>query len=137
MFWIVGGVVFALSIIGLPLTRAVFEMAKISWAPFGKDVVHVRELDAKGVTAITATTGNIGFIANVIWILTFGWIVLLTYILAGILNCLTLIGIPLGLHAFKLTGISFWPVGRRVVSIELANIAREENAREKLAKLRE
>ena len=136
VLWLVGAGLFAISIIGLPLTRSAIEMAKLSAWPFGKDVVHVRELDAKEASALTATTGTIGFIANVIWACTFGVLLFLGYIIAGVVNCLTIIGIPLGLQAFKLAGISFWPVGRRVVPVELAQAAREANAQDKLAKLR-
>lgn len=136
LLWLIGGGIFALSIIGLPLTRATLEMAKMSAFPFGKDVVHVRELDAKSLDGKTATTGTIGFITNVIWMLTFGWVLFVLYLFAGVLCCLTLIGIPFGLQSFKLSGISFWPVGRRVVPLELAQAARELNAQEKLAALR-
>jgi uncharacterized membrane protein YccF (DUF307 family) len=98
--------------------------------PFGKEVVHVRELDGRGVDGVTAVTGTIGIIFNVLWAVTFGVVLCLSYILGGILCCLTLIGIPFGLQTFKLAGISLWPVGRRVVSIELADVARRNNAAE-------
>lgn len=130
LIWLVGAAVFALTIIGIPLTRAALEMAKLSAWPFGKDVVHVRELDGRESNALT---GTIGFIFNVLWALTFGVVLFVAYILAGILNCLTIIGIPFGLQAFKLAGISLWPVGRRVVSVELARAAREANAQKALA----
>lgn len=136
LIWLLGAAVFAVSIIGLPLTRAAIEMAKMSAFPFGKDVVHVRELDRKGVTATTATTGTIGFIFNVLWACTFGIVLFFSYIIAGIINCITIIGIPFGIQSFKLAGISFWPVGRRVVSIELAKAVREENARMQLQTMR-
>ncbi len=135
-FWLIGAAVFAVSIVGLPITRAAIEMAKLSAFPFGKDVVHVRELDNKGLTATTAVTGTIGFIANVIWACAFGVVLFFSYLIAGILNCITIIGIPFGLQSFKLAGISFWPVGKRVVSIELAKAARQENARSQLAQIR-
>lgn len=134
--WLIGAVVFAISILGLPLTRAAVEMAKLSAWPFGREVVHVRELDGSGVTAVTAVTGTIGFIANVVWALTFGLVLFAFYLVAGVLNCLTLIGIPLGLQAFKLAGISLWPVGRRVVTVELAQVAREHAAHERFAQYR-
>src|SRR5690606_18183670 len=51
LLWLLGAVLFALSIVGLPLTIAALQMARLSAWPFGKDVVHVRELDARGVTA--------------------------------------------------------------------------------------
>lgn len=134
--WLIGAIVFALSIVGLPLTRSAIEMAKMSAFPFGKDVVHVREMDLKDVSAATTVTGTIGFITNLIWACSFGAILFVGYILAGILNCITIIGIPFGLQSFKLAGISFWPVGRRVVTKEMAKIVREQNAKAKLDKMR-
>lgn len=136
LFWLVGAGVFALSIVGLPLTIAALQMAALSAWPFGKEVVHIRELDGKGITVSTATTGTIGFVVNVLWALSFGIILFMAYLVAGVLCCLTIIGIPFGLQSFKLAGISLWPVGRRVVTAELANLARNENAQTKLDKYR-
>lgn len=128
LFWLIGAVVFAITIIGLPLSRSAIEMAKMSAWPFGKEVVHVRDLDQKGLSAATAVTGTIGFIFNVIWACSFGILLFFSYFVAGVLCCLTLIGIPFGLQSFKLAGISLWPVGRRVVTVEVARIVREEKA---------
>jgi uncharacterized membrane protein YccF (DUF307 family) len=136
LIWLIGAVVFALTIVGLPLSRAALEMAKMSAFPFGKDVVHVRDLDGRGLTVWTGTTGAIGFIANILWACTFGIVLFISYVIAGILNCLTIIGIPFGLQAFKLAGLSLWPVGRRVVSRELAAVARQHAAEQKFNKLR-
>ncbi len=134
--WLIGAATFAISIVGLPMARAAFEMAKMSAWPFGKDVVHIRELDNRGLTVRTAATGTIGFIVNIVWAMTYGWVLFLAYLIAGVINCATLIGIPLGLQSFKLAGISLWPVGRRVVTKELAQVARYANAEHKLATFR-
>lgn len=136
LIWLIGAAIAAVSIIGLPLSRAAVEMAKMSAFPFGKDVVHVRELDGKATSAVTALTGTIGFVVNVIWACTFGWILFIGYIFAGVINFLFIITIPFALQSFKLAGLSFWPVGRRVVPIELANEVRKRNAQEKLDKMR-
>jgi len=136
LLWLLGAALFALSIVGLPLTRAAIEMAKMSAFPFGKDVVHIRELDGKGVTPVTAVTGTIGFIFNVLWLVTFGLALCVSYLVLGVVYCITIIGIPFGLQCFKLAGISLWPVGRRVVSIELADIARQRAAEERYARHR-
>lgn len=136
LIWLVGAVVFAVSIVGIPLTRAAIEMAKLSAWPFGREVVHIRELDGRGVDGTTAITGTIGFIANVVWALTFGLLLFLYYLAAGIVLCVTLIGIPFGLQSFKLAGISLWPVGRRVVTAELARVARDHKAGEDFARYR-
>ena len=132
LLWLIGSVLFAITIIGLPLSRAALEMAKMTAFPFGKDVVHVRELDQKELSATTAATGTIGFIFNVLWAMSFGWMLFLGYLVSGVLFCILIFTIPFGLQAFKLAGISFWPVGRRVVSKELANVARARNAQTKL-----
>lgn len=134
--WLIAGAVFAISIVGLPLTRAAFEMAKISAFPFGKAIVHVRDLDQKGLTSRTAATGTIGFIFNVLWMLTFGWVLFLYYLVAGVLACFTILLIPFGLQAFKLAAISFWPVGRRVVPAEVAEIIYGEKAGNLISKYR-
>jgi uncharacterized membrane protein YccF (DUF307 family) len=137
LIWLIGAAVFAITIIGLPLTRAALEMAKMSAFPFGKDVVHVRELDARSLDATTAATGTIGFIFNVLWACSFGILLFISYLLAGVINCITIIGIPFGLQSFKLAGLSLWPVGRRVVLKELADVARISNAHDKLTRYRE
>ena len=132
--WLLGALVFAITIIGLPLTRSAIEMAKLSAFPFGKDVMHVRDLDGKDNNALT---GTIGLVFNILWCITFGWILFVMYLVAGVLSCLTIILIPFGLQSFKLAGISFWPVGRRVVSKEMAEIARKDKAQQEFDKLRD
>jgi uncharacterized membrane protein YccF (DUF307 family) len=136
LMWLLGAVLFALTIVGLPLSRAAIEMAKLSAFPFGKEVIHVRELDGRGVNPVTALTGTIGFVVNIVWACTFGIGLFFGYLIAGVINCLFIITIPFGLQSFKLAGLCFWPVGRRVVSVEMAKIAREHNAQAKFDKIR-
>jgi len=128
LLWLVGSLLFAISIIGLPLSRAAIEMAKMTAFPFGKEVLHIRELDQKSLSATTAATGTIGFVFNVLWACTFGALLFLSYVILGIAFCVFIITIPFGLQSFKLAGISLWPIGRRVVTIELANAVRERKA---------
>ena len=100
--------------------------------PFGS---CIRERDRKRLTAGTGIMGTIGFIFDVIWALTFGLTLFAYYLVAGVLCCL--IGIPFGLQSFKLAGLSLWPVGRRMMSIEVAQAARQSNAAEELAGYRQ
>lgn len=134
--WLFGALVFALSIVGLPLSRSAFEIAKMSAFPFGKDVVHVRELDGRGLTPTTALTGAIGFVFNVLWLFPIGLTLCVGHLVLALFYCLTLIGIPFGLQHFKLAGLALWPVGRRVVSSELAGAARRHKAEETFARMR-
>ena len=55
-------------------------------------------------------------LGNILWIILGGGLVTcLEYLLAGVVLCLTIIGIPFGLQCFKLAGLSLWPFGRQVV----------------------
>lgn len=58
------------------------------------------------------------FIGNVFWLLIGGIIVSAAWLLAGIIHCITIIGIPFGLQCFKIAGFVLWPFGRE---IELGN----------------
>jgi uncharacterized membrane protein YccF (DUF307 family) len=54
-------------------------------------------------------------IGNILWFLLAGLWLALGYALAGLLMCVTIIGIPFGIQAFKLAGFVLWPFGRTVV----------------------
>ena len=133
LLWLLGALVFAVSIIGLPFTRSAIEMAKLSAFPFGMDVVHVRDLDLQVETPVE---GLIGFILNIVWACTFGLALFFAYLVAGVLSCMTIILIPFGLQSFKLAALSLFPVGQRVVPIEVANMIREEKARMRMDQFR-
>ena len=53
-------------------------------------------------------------IGNIIWIILGGLIMAIAWLIAGILCCITIIGIPLGLQAFKMAQLVFWPFGKTV-----------------------
>lgn len=52
---------------------------------------------------------------NVLWIIFGGGIAIaLEYLLFGVLLCLTVVGLPFGLQAFKLAGLGLWPFGKDI-----------------------
>ncbi len=55
------------------------------------------------------------FIGNILWLLLGGILLALFWAVAGLLVCLTIIGIPFGLQCFKFAGFVLWPFGREVV----------------------
>ena len=55
------------------------------------------------------------FIGNIIWFILGGFIAALIWLLAGILLCITIIGIPIGLQMFKFASLVIWPFGNEVV----------------------
>ena len=46
-----------------------------------------------------------------------GWWLALAHLVSGIVLCVTIIGIPLGLGNFKLIPISLLPLGREIVPV--------------------
>ncbi|WP_238084146.1 MULTISPECIES: YccF domain-containing protein [Pseudescherichia] len=124
--WILATMMSVVFIITLPLTRSCWEIAKLSLVPYGNEAIHVDELDPSRRNVIMNTGGTL---LNIIWLVLFGWWLCIMHILAGITQCLTIIGIPVGIANFKIAAIALWPVGRRVVSVETAQAAREANAR--------
>ena len=53
-------------------------------------------------------------IGNLFWIILGGIILFLLWSLAGLLLCITIIGIPFGLQCFKIAGFVLWPFGRDI-----------------------
>ncbi|TXS07014.1 YccF domain-containing protein, partial [Streptomyces sp. wa22] len=54
-------------------------------------------------------------ILNVIWLVLCGLWMFLGYIAAGLLLCITIIGIPFGVAAFRIGVYALWPFGYTVV----------------------
>lgn len=99
---------------------------QLSLFPYGNEAIHVDELEPEGKNSLLNAGGTI---LNILWFMFFGWWLCLMHIFSGIAQCLTIIGIPVGIANFKIAAIALWPVGRRVVSVETARAAREANAR--------
>jgi uncharacterized membrane protein YccF (DUF307 family) len=57
-------------------------------------------------------------VGNVIWFVLAGLWMALAHLFTGILLCLTIIGIPLGLGNFKLIPVSIAPLGKDIVSAD-------------------
>jgi len=95
-------------IITIPFGIAASRMAMFCVWPFGRTLV--RRGDA----------GAGSMIGNVIWfLLAVRWLAL-GHLFSGVLMCLTIIGIPLGLANFKLIPVSLTPFGREIVDIDQA-----------------
>ncbi len=57
------------------------------------------------------------FVGNIIWLLTFGLALAVSLVVAGMLMCITVIGIPFGIQAFKLAVYVLWPFGSEVIQV--------------------
>ncbi len=99
--WCVLGVVFYITILGIPLGRQCFKMASLSLAPFGRSIVY--------------GGGAPSLIANLFWLVLAGIPMALSYAMLGVAYCITLIGIPVGIQCFKMAKLSLLPFGAQVV----------------------
>ncbi len=102
--YVVGGLILCVTIIGIPFGIQSFKLATLARWPFGRSAVN----DSFG--------GFLEFVFNLIWLFTFGWAIFLAHIAAGLLLCATIIGIPFGIQAFKISGLALWPFGRTIVN---------------------
>lgn len=53
-------------------------------------------------------------VANIIWFIFGGFVSALGWLLAGIVLCITIVGIPFGLQCFKFIGVACAPFGKKV-----------------------
>ena len=54
-------------------------------------------------------------LGNILWILFGGLLTALEYMISGLLMCITIIGIPFGIQAFKIGVFALLPFGKRTV----------------------
>jgi uncharacterized membrane protein YccF (DUF307 family) len=59
-------------------------------------------------------------LGNLVWLIFGGFIVFLEYIIAGLGLCLTIVGIPFGIQAFKLGILALWPFGQKIEYMDYA-----------------
>jgi uncharacterized membrane protein YccF (DUF307 family) len=109
--WIIAAVIMAVTIIGLPWTRAAFTMASYTLLPFGRKAVS----RAEHLGSHDVGTGPFGLIGNILWLVLAGWWLALGHLLTAILLAATIIGIPFAWAHLKLAGIALWPIGKMIV----------------------
>ena len=54
-------------------------------------------------------------VLNVLWLVLAGFWMFLVYMLVGVLWCITVVGIPFGVAAFRIGLFALWPFGRTIV----------------------
>lgn len=98
--WSLAGILWSVTIIGIPIGRQCFKFAALSFCPFGKEV--------------QPGGGPVSLVLNIIWLIVSGLPLAITAAANGIVLCLTIIGIPFGRQCFKLALLALMPFGARV-----------------------
>jgi uncharacterized membrane protein YccF (DUF307 family) len=102
--YVIAGLILCITIIGIPFGVQSFKLAGYALWPFGRALVP-SPTRLKGLSAI----------ANILWFVLAGWWLALAHLVTGILLCLTIIGIPLGVADFKMAGAALVPFGKEIV----------------------
>lgn len=104
ILWFVVGILWSVTIIGIPVGIQCFKMASLQLFPFGKEVSY----DQMGAGSL---------LINLLWIFLGGLELAAVNVLAGLALCLTIVGIPFGLQSFKMAKLSLMPFGARIIRV--------------------
>lgn len=99
--WLAAGILWCITIIGIPIGIQCFKFAGLSFWPFGKQVVY--------------GGGTMSTIANLFWLIISGIPLAIENMLLGLICCVTIIGIPFGKQFFKIAKLALTPFGASVI----------------------
>ena len=125
---------FAITIIGIPLSKSLLQFAKLSAFPYGKEII--REAEVRGTENVSSIRRIGGLIINIIWI-PFGLLLSIAYIISAIIAFFTIIGIPVGVVYARMGKFVMFPMGAKVVTGKQAYasaVANEIDRRSKITK---
>lgn len=100
--WALAGLLWCITIIGIPVGLQCFKFAFLSLFPFGKEILY-----AGGAPSL---------LLNILWLVFSGLPLAIGHAIWGCLLCITIVGIPFGLQFFKIARLALFPFGSRVVT---------------------
>ena len=95
------GLVFCVTLVGIPFGKQWFKMAKLVFKPFGKSVVFNRKRP----------------FLNFLFFLLGGEVFSIFYFVLGVALCVTIVGIPFGKQYFKMARLALAPFGVKIEEI--------------------
>ena len=98
--WFGVGLLWCITIVGIPVGVQCFKFAKLFLFPFGKDIQF--------------TGGGGSVLINVLWLLLGGLALAAEAAVIGLIYCITIVGIPFGLQYFKIARLALMPVGSQI-----------------------
>jgi uncharacterized membrane protein YccF (DUF307 family) len=104
--YLVAGLLLCITIIGIPFGVQSFKLAGYALWPFGRALVPS-----------STRSRSLSVIGNILWFVLAGWWLALGHLFTGILLCITIIGIPLGIASFKMAGAALVPFGKEIVDL--------------------
>jgi uncharacterized membrane protein YccF (DUF307 family) len=110
--YLFAAIIMAITIIGIPFAMQAIKLAGYALWPFGRTLVPSKSRHK-----------SLSVVGNVLWVVLAEWWLALGHLFVGILLCITIIGIPLGVASFKMAGAALVPFGKEVV--KLSDLGRE------------
>ena len=104
--YVLAGVINCFFIITIPFGVQAFKLAGYALWPFRRMVVQRPDRDV----ALGCLGSGIWFVFGGIWLA-------LGHLVAGVLLCMTVVGIPLGIACFKMAGLALAPFGKKIVPV--------------------
>ncbi len=98
--WLIAGLIWCVTVVGIPVGVQCFKLARLSFMPFGTEVVY--------------EGGAVSFLVNVAWFLVSGIVLAVINFLLGLLLTITIVGIPFGKQFFKIAKLALAPFGAKV-----------------------
>ena len=100
MGWLLAGLLWCITIVGIPIGVQCFKFASLALFPFGKEIEY-----GGGATS---------FVLDIIWILVSGLPLAIEAALIGLIFCVSIVGIPFGLQCFKIAKLALMPFGASI-----------------------
>lgn len=99
LMWFFLGLLWCITVVGIPFGLQAFKFAKLSLFPFGKKV---------------STRFFKRPLLNIVWFILGGFALAIAFLGTGLIWCITIIGIPFGKQAFKMAKLAIAPFGATV-----------------------
>jgi uncharacterized membrane protein YccF (DUF307 family) len=99
-FYLLGGLVICLTIIGIPFGIQLIKLGIFSLAPFGQTLNYER-----------AGNGCLNLFFNILWIILGGFYITIIHMVFAVLTGITIIGLPFAKQHIKLAAFALVPFG--------------------------
>jgi len=130
--WWFFGVLALISVVGIPWARACFVIGQFTFFPFGQEAINREELTHREDIG----TSILGTVGNILWFIFAGVWLAIGHVTSAIACFVSIIGIPFGIQHLKLAGIALAPIGKAIVTTEVAEAARRNASESVVAGLR-
>lgn len=98
--WTLVGLIWCISIIGIPVGIQCFKFARLAFFSFGKVIVY--------------GGGAPSLLCNILWLIFGGFALAISAAIHGLIFCITIVGIPFGMQCFKFARLALTPFGSDV-----------------------